>query len=224
LGGLRWVLLDLTGRRFGRLVVTARAAPSGGLDRHARWLCVCDCGVLKIVSSASLSRGFTRNCGCLAPRRPGVRRSPLYPSYRSMLNRCYNPNNPSWANYGGRGIVCCERWRVSFEDFCADMGERPAGMTLERKNNDGPYTPDNCVWATVGQQARNKRTNVWLDVGGERMAQADAARRYGLQHHYYIYVSRAGCRLTRRCRNLCFAGGLMKRDAPGRYALPLSIG
>lgn len=81
-----------------------------------------------------------------------------------MLRRCFNPNTPGWKRYGGRGITVCERWRHSFENFLADMGERPLGHSLERVDNDGLYEPGNCVWATPHEQALNRRRRVVVPV------------------------------------------------------------
>ncbi len=100
--------------------------------------------------------------------------------WSAMKRRCYNPNCPAFPDYGGRGISVCARWRKSFAAFYADMGPRPLGMTLDRIDNDGPYSPRNCRWASRVQQASNTRGNRLVTYGDEQMTMTEAARRAGL--------------------------------------------
>jgi hypothetical protein len=158
-------LKDITGQRFGRLV----ALKPNGKDQSGCWwwLCICDCGKQTTVRGAVLRRNDTRSCGCSMDesktkhghiwRYNGKRyRSPTYISWAGMLTRCRNSKQRSYAEYGGRGIAVCERW-LAFENFLADMGERPPGLTLDRIDNDGGYEPGNCRWATTKEQRANQR-------------------------------------------------------------------
>ena len=96
-----------------------------------------------------------------------------------MRDRCNNPNEPSFHRYGGRGIKVCERWNSSFENFLADMGERPDGMTIDRADNDGDYEPGNCKWATRKEQSWNTRRNRYFELNGENLIMSEWARRLG---------------------------------------------
>lgn len=115
-----------------------------------------------------------------APRiKAPVEKHPLYGTWADMRKRCLSPKNPNWPDYGGRGIGICERWS-SFHAFVADMGERPEGHTLDRRDNDGPYSPDNCRWATQGEQMRNTRRTVRVRMNGTDVRLADLAERHGI--------------------------------------------
>jgi hypothetical protein len=123
----------------------------------------CKCGNIKVLRVGDVKQGLIRSCGCLrkelvkaASTTHGLTHTPTYGSWYSMKGRCKNSKNNRYRDYGGRGITYVSRWE-SFDNFLADMGERPAGMTLDRKNNDGPYSPKNCRWATSEDQRRNKR-------------------------------------------------------------------
>ena len=153
---------DITGQRFGRLSVVRREGSIGA--GFAAWKCQCDCGNEVLVDVGRLRAGRTRSCGCLArecaaarKRTHGMTGSRAYKTWVMMIQRCTNPRYPNYKNYGARGITVCQRWRESFEAFLADMGNRPSGLTLDRKDNDGHYEPGNCRWADALTQVRNRR-------------------------------------------------------------------
>jgi hypothetical protein len=154
-------LLNLVGKKFGRLVVLSY---SGVINERTHWLCRCSCGTEKIVSSNSLQKHNTRSCGCLALETKSAngklnskhRHKPTYTSWCCMHRRCTDPGDISYKNYGGRGIKVCKRWAV-YEQFLADMGERPVGTSLDRLRVNGNYTPANCKWSTPSEQSTNQR-------------------------------------------------------------------
>lgn len=158
---------DLSGRRFGRLLVLWRDLASPNVNVH--WTCVCDCGNQKSICGQSMKNGRSASCGCLhhefmldmghvnhihGHSNPATR---TYTTWQGMKARCLNPKNTRYADYGGRGIKICQHWLDAFENFLADMGEKPIGMSIDRINNDGHYEPSNCRWATNEIQMKNRR-------------------------------------------------------------------
>jgi hypothetical protein len=141
------------GLRFGRLVAVRYVHNERA---GALWQCRCDCGQMTIALVSNLRHGRTKSCGCRQGIRHGGWGSPEYWCWHAMLQRCNNPRNPGYKNYGDRGIKVCKRWH-RFEHFYSDMGDRPAGLSIDRIDNDGDYKPSNCRWATQAQQHSNKR-------------------------------------------------------------------
>lgn len=166
--------------RYGRLVVVE--------DVHGGWQCRCDCGNTVTVKGNHLRQGRVQSCGCLHRERQvevatthGLNRSLAHITWINMRQRCRNQNHPSWPNYGGRGITICDRWS-RFENFYADMGDRPAGMTIERIDNNGNYEPGNCRWASKPEQSVNKRTNVFIERDGQTKTLSQWCNELGINY------------------------------------------
>lgn len=155
---------DLSGQRFGRLLVLDWSSDNGN---ERRWNCKCDCGRILPVLASSLVRKnkASRSCGCISKEvqqsrmfKHGLARSPEYVAWAGAKSRCFNSRNPEWKRYGKRGVTMCFEWVESFEKFYKHIGPRPLPkLTLERINNDGNYEPGNVCWATRKQQAQNMR-------------------------------------------------------------------
>ena len=156
---------NLAGQDFGRLrAISPAPRPESSTQSTIFWNTICSCGNQLVVDGRSLRSGTTQSCGCFntdarasRQRTHGLTNTPTYRSWRMAKDRVSNPNNPRAKHYQGRGITMCSRWFDSFENFLADMGERPVNTTLDRIDNDGHYEPGNCRWATIQQQAHNQR-------------------------------------------------------------------
>ncbi len=162
---------DLTGKVFSRLTVIEKM-PHVPCER-IQWKCLCECGEEKIVKGIYLTTGKTKSCGCFqqemrgaSSRTHGMSQTREFVTWVKMRRRCSNKIDSRFASYGGRGITVCEDWDASFEAFYRDMGDRPSSKhSLDRKDNDGNYCPENCRWATAIEQNNNKRTNRMLTLG-----------------------------------------------------------
>jgi len=177
---------DLTGQQFGRLTAISYTKISNG---GAVWFCRCICGNELRVRSHTLISGNTKSCGCLQKDMTSVAtathkktNTPEFLAWMNMRRRCYYPKNNKYKNYGDRGIIVCDRWRESFENFFEDMGLKPSPEhSLDRfPDNDGNYEPGNCRWGTDEQQAKNRRNNHWIEYREKKMILTDWAKQFGI--------------------------------------------
>lgn len=174
----------LVGRKFGKLTLLELVtnSPQG----IPAWRCICECGGNLIGREANILNGHTRSCGCInrerakrgLSRKHGMANTPTYFTWRSMKKRCLDPKSTGYKYYGGRGVTICHRW-LAFENFLLDMGPRPNGTTIERRNTNGNYEPNNCYWATAKSQARNRRNNKIISFRGENLCVSAWAERLG---------------------------------------------
>ncbi len=179
--------LDLKDQRFGRLTVISRATHACG---QTAWLCRCDCGQEKIVLTSNLRGGNSTSCGCRTIENSidahithGGSSSREYRVWHSIIARCHDSGSHAYHLYGARGIIVCDRWRHDFAAFLSDMGSRPSQKhSVDRRDNDGPYSPENCRWATWAEQCRNRRGNVRISFNGETKVLADWAKGANLDH------------------------------------------
>lgn len=157
---------DITGNVYGKLTVIEMVGKNK--EGRSKWLCKCECGGSGIYYKNNLD-SYRTHCGCEANNKPnlkhGMRHHPLYSTWASMIGRCTNKKSQDYPNYGGRGITVCQEWASDPARFFSDMGERPAGTSLDRIDNEKGYSKDNCRWATNAQQHANRRITVKFSDG-----------------------------------------------------------
>lgn len=175
----------VAGEKYNRL--TFLAPKEEGCSDSTKWLMRCDCGVEKYMVASRVARGSTKSCGCLVRemaaakgRTHGMHGTLTHNSWEKIRARCYNKKNNRYTETGGRGIVMCDRWRDSFENFYADMGERPAGKQIFRKDINGNYTPENCVWRLPSEAMRNNRRSKIVEINEKSYNVKDAEKLLGI--------------------------------------------
>lgn len=180
-------LIDLTGSVFGEWVVLGRDKNYQG--RMVKWMCVCECGKTKSVYGSSLRSETSKSCGCLRKKlglpayvKHGHSNTKTYYSWAGAKSRCLNPKDASYKYYGGRGITICERWFSDFRLFLEDMGEKPEGFSLERKDVNGNYEPGNCKWILKSKQALNRRNTVFATYNGKTKPLSEWAKDFKVIH------------------------------------------
>lgn len=182
-------LIDLTGKKFGRLTVIKRSGSNR--DGSAMWLCRCECGIEKIVRGTDLKNGKTKSCGCFqkekikeANTKHGYCYERIYSIYHCMKKRCYNKKNQDYPNYGGRGIKVCDEWLRDFQNFreWAMKSGYAENLTIDRIDNDKGYSPENCRWVTNAEQQNNRKNNHFLTYDGKTQSMAQWARELGINY------------------------------------------
>lgn len=193
--------VDITGMTFGRLIVLGEAGHKNG---RRQVQCSCSCGSVIVCDPRSVKQGHTSSCGCLQRERVadaarqrtvhGDTRSKEYNTWIKIRDRCGNPNNKKYQDYGGRGISVCDRWDSSYEAFLADMGRSPsASHSIDRyPDNDGNYEPGNCRWATNLEQARNKRRHRFVSLNGGIVPLSEACEAAGVNYRSALYRLNSG--------------------------------
>ena len=176
--------IDLTGQRFGKWLVIRKEASPAGYEHQQFWLCRCDCGTELVRKGGQLryaeKKGVLQSCQRCGAVRHGYTNTPEHRAWINMHDRCRRPENHAYARYGGRGVRVCQRWD-SFENFLADIGKRPSAKhSLDRIDNNGDYTPENCRWTTSKVQNRNRTGNKLLTHNGQTMSVSAWAEQTGV--------------------------------------------
>lgn len=181
---------DLTGQKFGKLTAVSYY---GLVGKYSYWNCLCECGKEKRIRADSLM-SHTRSCGCLTKevssnthRTHGKFGSKEYRCWQQIKDRCSNPNNSSYNDYGAKGITVCKRWLESFNNFYQDMGDAPSKLhTIDRIDYSKDYSPDNCRWATRKEQANNRSSNKILKIGGISKNVSEWAEELGTSRYFVL--------------------------------------
>lgn len=201
--------IDLTGQRYGRLVVIelCNYKSAGG---RVQWVCKCDCGNTLVVTRAHLRSGETTSCGCLRLEllktrsiKHGMHGTRIYNIHRKIKERCTRPGTTKYAEYGGRGITIVEEW-LDFSNFheWAKLNGYEEHLTIERINNDGPYSPENCKWATVDEQNKNRRNTKKYTINGETKLVPGWAEYYEINKQLLYYRIKKGESIEEAINNL----------------------
>ena len=191
--------VDIMGQTFHYLTAIK---PVGSSKSGVVWECRCKCGKTTKTTAKNLRSGNTKSCGCLNSERViarnkanathGMTGTPTWLVWDNMIQRCTNPNNKSYKEYGDRGITVCQAWRDEFSTFLKDMGPRPAGASIDRIDNNKGYEPGNCRWASSQEQANNRRNNITLTVGGITDTLANWSRKTGIGQKTIMYRIKNG--------------------------------
>lgn len=181
--------VDLTGRKYARLLVLGLHSKAARAHTFY-WKCRCDCGKEIVAMGANVKSGHTKSCGCFQEETRGQHTithggssSKCYCVWKTMIQRCTNPNHDKYKYYGGRGITVCESWK-KFANFRNDMGDPPDGLQIDRIDNSSGYQPSNCRWVTKSVNMRNRRGAVKVMVNGEGVPAMTFAETNGLPYHY----------------------------------------
>lgn len=183
-------IIDLTGKRFGRLTVIKRGE---NVVNRPGWICKCDCGKTILVAGGHLRDGHTQSCGC-RQRDSVIKKNTvhsmsntrLYNTWNNMKDRCFNPNSTFYSDYGGRGIKVCDEWMYVFQtfyDWAISHGYHE-GLTIERVDVNGDYCPENCTWIPFELQARNKRNTLYVDFNGRKVTLMELSEISGMKYSF----------------------------------------
>lgn len=189
--------IDLTGQKFGRLTVLKKV--QSVRYGNTSWKCLCECGNTTITTTGALRSGACKSCGCLhretaslqgkSSGKHNLTNTRLYRIWTNMKTRCYNKNNKNYERWGARGIYVCDVWKDNFKNFYdwAMSSGYVDGLSIDRIDNSGPYCPENCRWATAGEQARNTRNNKKITYGGITMCEGEWADFLGIDRPTFCY-------------------------------------